>query len=156
MTTLRKRKIILPHIRSMIRRDIPMVLDIENESFPFPWSEDKLIQCLRQRNCIGMVSEVDDQIVGFFVYELFKTRLNILNFAVRSEHRRAGIGTAMVRKLQSKLSHERRCRITLCISESNLEGQLFFRSQGFRAFAVTKDFYECRQDAYEMEYWHCD
>jgi len=43
------------HIRWMIRRDMPEVLDIESGSFEFPWSEEDFIRCLRQRNCIGMV-----------------------------------------------------------------------------------------------------
>ena len=49
------------HIRWMIRRDMPEVLDVERSSFEFPWAEDDFIRCLRQRNCIGMVAEVDDQ-----------------------------------------------------------------------------------------------
>ena len=51
------------HIRWMIRRDMPEVLSIENESFEFPWSEEDFIRCLRQRNCIGMVAEHHDRVV---------------------------------------------------------------------------------------------
>ena len=52
------------HIRWMIRRDMPEVLQIEAASFEFPWLEDDFIRCLRQRNCIGMVAEYDDRVVG--------------------------------------------------------------------------------------------
>ena len=37
------------HIRWMIRRDMPEVLQIEAASFEFPWLEDDFIRCLRQR-----------------------------------------------------------------------------------------------------------
>ena len=47
------------HIRWMIRRDMPEVLQIERTSFEYPWSEEDFIRCLRQRNCIGMVAEYD-------------------------------------------------------------------------------------------------
>ena len=57
----------------MIRRDMPEVIPIETASFEFPWSEDDFVRCLRQRNCIGMVAEMDDQVVGFMIYELHKT-----------------------------------------------------------------------------------
>ena len=70
------------HIRWMIRRDMAEVLAIEAESFEFPWSEEDFIRCLRQRNCIGMVAELDDHVVGFMIYELHKNRLHVLNFAV--------------------------------------------------------------------------
>ena len=141
------------HIRWMIRRDMPEILNIEQHCFEFPWNEDDFIRCLRQRNCIGMVAELDDQIVGFMIYELHKSRLHILNFAVHSEFRRRGIGYQMVAKLVSKLSHQRRTRVLLEIRETNLDAQLFFRASGFRAVSVLRDFYEdTTEDAYLLEH----
>ena len=37
------------HIRWMIRRDMAEVLDIERQSFEFPWFEEDFIRCLRAR-----------------------------------------------------------------------------------------------------------
>jgi len=80
------------HIRWMIRKDMPEVLEIENSSFEFPWSEDDFIRCLRQRNCIGMVAEHGERVVGFMIYELHKTRLHVLNFAVApTAHARSAV-----------------------------------------------------------------
>jgi len=141
------------HIRWMIRRDMAEVLEIENESFEFPWSEEEFIRCLRQRNCIGMVADCDDKVVGFMVYELHKTRLHILNFAVGHAWRRQGIGRKMAGKLVGKLSAQRRTRIVLEVRETNLDAQIFFRAQGFRAVNVLRDFYEdTTEDAYLMQF----
>lgn len=141
------------HIRWMIRRDMSEVLDIETESFEFPWSEEDFIRCLQQRNCIGMVAEHDDRIVGFMIYELHKTRLHILNFAVASAFRRQGVGLQMVEKLVSKLSQQRRTRILLEVRETNLAAQLFFKNVGFKAISVLRAYYEdTPEDAYIMEY----
>ena len=141
------------HIRWMIRRDMAEVLEIENESFEFPWSEEEFIRCLRQRNCIGMVADCDDKVVGFMVYELHKTRLHILNFAVARSWRRRGIGRKMAGKLVGKLSSQRRTRIVLEVRETNLDAQIFFRAQGFRAVNVLRDFYEdTTEDAYLMQF----
>jgi [ribosomal protein S18]-alanine N-acetyltransferase len=141
------------HIRWMIRRDMPSVLAIEEASFEFPWSEEEFIRCLRQRNCIGMVAERDDQVVGFMIYELHKNRLHLLNFSVDPVCRRSDIGTSMVEKLSSKLSQERRNRITLEVRETNLGAQLFFKELGFRAISVLRDFYEdTTEDAYLMQF----
>jgi len=137
----------------MIRRDMPAVLGIEAQSFEFSWSEDDFIRCLRQRNCIGMVAERDDKVVGFMIYELHKNRLHILNFAVAKESRREGVGRSMIGKLLSKLSHERRNRIMLEVRETNLEAQLFFKGLNFRAISVLRDFYDDTvEDAYLMQY----
>lgn len=141
------------HIRWMIRRDMPEVLDIENESFEFPWYEEDFIRCLRQRNCIGMVAECNEEVVGFMIYELEKSKLHLLNFAVASRFRRRGVGRQMLDKLVGKLSHQRRTRICLEIRETNLPAQLFFKACDFRAVAVVRDFYDdTPEDAYVMQY----
>lgn len=141
------------HVRWMIRRDMPEVLAIEHEAFEFPWSDEDFTRCLRQRNCIGMVAEMADSVVAFMIYELHRTRLHVLNFSVSRQHRRLGIGSVLIDKLAGKLSPERRSRILLEVRETNLPAQLFFRSCGFRAISVVKDFYQdTTEDAYLMEY----
>ncbi len=140
-------------VRWMIRRDMPEVLAIENASFEFPWTEEEFVRCLRQRNCIGMVAECDDRVVGFMIYEMGKTRIRVLNFATAPEYRRRGVGSQMLAKLIAKLSPQRRTRITLEVRETNLPAQLFFRANGFRAISVLRNFYEdTPEDAYLMTY----
>jgi ribosomal-protein-alanine N-acetyltransferase len=141
------------HIRWMIRRDMPEVLQTEQDSFEFAWTEEDFLRCLRQRNCIGMVAEHGDHVVGFMIYELHKSKLHILNFAVHPTRRRRGIGKQMVLKLLSKLSNHRRTRITLAVRERNLGAQIFFRSQHFRAMRVLRSYYEdTGEDAFLMQY----
>jgi [ribosomal protein S18]-alanine N-acetyltransferase len=141
------------HIRWMIRRDMPEVLQTEQESFEYPWTEEDFLRCLRQRNCIGMVAEQGEKVVGFMIYELHKNKLHILNFAVHPPCRRLGVGAQMTAKLVSKLSSHRRTRITLDVRETNLAAQLFFRTQGFKAVRVLRSFYEdSGEDAFLMQY----
>jgi ribosomal-protein-alanine N-acetyltransferase len=141
------------HIRWMIRRDMPEVLQIEQQSFEFAWTEEDFLRCLRQRNCIGMVAEQGEKVVGFMIYELHKAKLHILNFAAHDGCRRQGVGTQMVQKLISKLSSHRRTKITLEIRETNLGAQLFFSKQGFKAVRVLRNYYEdSGEDAFLMQY----
>lgn len=141
------------HVRWMIRRDMPEVLGIEQQAFEFPWSDEDFTNCLRQRNCIGMVAEIADSVVAFMIYELHRTRLHVINFAVARSHRRLGVGMRMMEKLVGKLTPERRNRIVLEVRETNLPAQLFFRAQGFRATSVLRDFYQdTEEDAYVMQY----
>lgn len=141
------------HIRWLIRRDMPEVIGIESNSFEFSWSEDDFIRCLRQRNCIGMVAEHNERVVGFMIYELHRNRLHVLNFAVHPDFRRRGVGGQMIRKLVGKLAPQRRNRIVLEVRETNLDAQLFFRSLGFRAISLLRDFYDdTTEDAYLMQY----
>lgn len=141
------------HIRWMIRRDMQEVLDIERESFEFPWFEEDFIRCLRQRNCIGMVAEHGERVIGFMIYELHKSRLHILNFAVTKGARMRGVGRQMAEKLISKLSSQRRTNISLEVRETNLAAQLFFKHVGFRATTVLRAYYDdSPEDAYVMQF----
>ncbi len=140
-------------IRWLIRRDMPEVLEIEKASFEFPWTEEDFLCCLRQRNCIGMVAEHDHRIVGFMIYELHKSKLHILNFAVAADARRHGVGNQMVLRLIDKLSQQRREEIALEVRESNLDAQLFFKTQGFRAVNVLRHHYDdTEEDAYILQF----
>jgi ribosomal-protein-alanine N-acetyltransferase len=141
------------HIRWMIRRDMPEVLAIEHASFDFPWCEEEFLRVLRQRNCIGMVAELGERVVGFMIYELHKNKLNVLDFSVHPEFRRQGVGQQMVEKLVGKLSSHRRTRIVLHVRETNLAGQLFFRGQAFKAVEVLREHYQdTGEDAFLMNY----
>jgi len=141
------------HIRWMIRRDMPDIMAIELASFEYSWTEDDFLRCLRQRNCIGMVAERGDTIVGFMIYELHRTRLHVLNFAVAPAVRRSGVGGVMVDKLIYKLCSHRRQKITLAVREGNTAAQLFFRAHRFQAARVLRNYYEdSGEDAYQMEY----
>ena len=140
-------------IRWMIRRDMPEVLEIERQSFEFAWTEEDFLCCLRQRNCIGMVAERQERIAGFMIYELLKSQLHVLNFAVSNWARRQSVGTQMIEKLVNKLSQQRRQEICLEVRETNLAAQLFFRRQGLQAHGVLRNHYEdTEEDAYLMRY----
>jgi|694.fasta_scaffold02340_19 ribosomal-protein-alanine N-acetyltransferase len=141
------------HIRWMIRRDLPSILAIESKSFEFPWTEDEFVRCLRQRDCIGMVAECAERVVGFMIYELQRTRIHVLSFAVHPEYRRQSVGSAMIEKLFAKLAYQRRNRIVLEVRETNLPAQLFFKSLGFKATGVLRNFYDdSTEDAFLMQF----
>jgi [ribosomal protein S18]-alanine N-acetyltransferase len=144
------------HIRWMIRRDMPEVLAIEHSSFEYPWCEEEFLRVLRQRNCIGMVAEHGERIVGFMIYELHRNKIHVLDFATHADLRRRGVGRQMIAKLVGKLSSQRRNRISLYVRETNLYSQLFYRVMGFRAMEVVREHYpDSGEDAYSMQY-HLD
>lgn len=140
------------HVRWMIRRDMTSVLEIENGDMNYPWSENDFIRCLRHRNCIGMVAEHDDQVVGYIIYELRKRKLHLIKLVVRRDCRRQGVGRQMVDKLIGKLIAAGRNFIELKVRETSLDAQLFFRSYGFVATTVNREWFcDPDEDAYSME-----
>ncbi|TWT30685.1 ribosomal protein S18-alanine N-acetyltransferase [Blastopirellula retiformator] len=146
------------HVRWMIRRDMPEVLEIERTSFEFAWTEYDFINRLKERNVIGIVAESQmapgkrDRVVGFMIYELQRNHLHLLKFAVHPDYRRRGVGHQLVTKLTRKLA-SRRSHVLTEVRETNLDAQRFFRSKGFRAISVLRDFYDdAEEDAYLMQF----
>jgi ribosomal-protein-alanine N-acetyltransferase len=141
------------YIRCMTCRDIPEIIVIEKRSFEFPWSKEDFFLCLQQQNIYGMVAEYCDKIVGFVIYQLSNEKIHILNFAVVVEMRRQGVGTQIVAKLMRALTRKRN-RIIVEVRERNLAAQLFFKSCGFKAVTILRNFYKeaPAEDAYLMEY----
>lgn len=144
----------VPQVRWLIRRDMDEVLEIENRSFQFPWSEADFLTALRQRNVIGTVYESSQgHVHGFMIYELHKHHLRVLNLAVAPEVRRTGVGATMVRRLTEKLSQQRRWFLETELRETNLPGQLFLSRSGWRAVKVLKKHYdETNEDAILFRY----
>ncbi len=142
------------HVRWMIRRDMPQVLPIEVASFSpaSAWTEEYFLECLRDRPIIAMVAERGDTILGYVVYQLHDTRIELLNFAVHPAHRRQQVGSALMGKMLYKLCSHTRERLCVDVRESNDAAQLFFRSCGLIAVEIERGAYEdTGEDAYRFE-----
>lgn len=140
-------------LRCMTDLDLPEVLAIEADNFEFPWLEDDFVFAITQCGCIGRVAKHEDRVVGFLVYAMFESRIELGNIAVAADFVRKGVGTQLVSELIGKLSALGRTRITLGVSENDLPAQLFFRSLGFRAVSVLHGWWhDVPDDAYRMEY----
>lgn len=137
----------------MIRQDMYRVLEIEKQCFGSgAWNQDEFIRHLRIRNTIGMVAELDDHILGYMVYALHKATLELLNLGVDPKYQRSGVGSALMEKLKRKIHAGSRSKLVAMVSEHNLAGQLFFRSQGLRCTGIEKNFFDDTDlDAYRME-----
>lgn len=130
------------HIRWGVARDLPQIMAISDGSFVGGWTEDDFRKCLRQRNCIIMVAEQGEKVVGYVVYELNRTYIRLLNFAVAPSSRRQGVGTALLQKMRYKLCSHRREKLTVTVRESSDTALLFFRAGGLRAVAFERGAFE--------------
>ncbi len=129
------------HVRWMIRVDIPSVLEIDNDSFDDPWSEEDFIKHLRERSVIGRIAEYKDRVVGYMVYQIRKGEYEILRIAVAPDCRRQGVGFAMLCSMADKLSRNHRTRFHLAVHENNLAAQLWLKGCGLKAIGIEGDMY---------------
>jgi ribosomal-protein-alanine N-acetyltransferase len=111
------------HTRWLIRVDLP---------------EETFLYVLRTRNCIGMVAERGDKVLGYMVYELHTSSLRLLTLAVHPMYRRQGVGRHLLATLTAKLSSHWRRALVADVSERNLRAQRFLAACGLRATKVLR------------------
>lgn len=136
-----------PHVRWMIQRDLPQVVQIEQSSFVPPWAAEDWRTHLRPGNVIGQVAELrlrpgdDDgafRVIACMAYELRKSSIGVTRLAVHPDFRRCGVGSLMLEKLYGKLSPYRRRSLKLEVPEDDLGAQLFLKAARFKAVQVAR------------------
>lgn len=131
------------YVRWMIGRDLDSVLAIESQCFANPLDEQQLRCYLRQRDHIGMVVEHRNRVLGYMIYGLTSSVIEVERLAVDPAFHRCGIGAEMANKLIRKIeAHTTRHTVSIHVRESNLRAQLFFRAMGFRAAEVIRDWFD--------------
>lgn len=128
------------HVRWMIRRDMFDIMGIEAQ-LAHPWTDEQFLEQLRQRNVIGSVVERGERIIGYFIYKLEKTSLQIVRCAVDPQFRRQGVFSCMIGKLKSKLSTHRRNSIEFDVDQYSLDLQLALKANEFQAISTSPDIY---------------
>lgn len=142
-------------LRWMTEKDLDRVYALEQKCSENPWGPMEFADVLMHSNCVGMVVEYKQQIIGYLIYETYDNSLAITNIAVLPEFRRKGVASQMVARLACRLTCGARNRMTLEVRESNLSAQLFFRSLGFKAVHIRRASEENgNEDIYCMQYQH--
>ena len=122
--------------------DAQAIYDIEQQSFSVPWSlESVLAELEGADNKLYMVICEDEHIVGYAGAWLVYDEGQITNIAIHPEHRRAGYGSKMTRKLTQMLRKQGMKHIFLEVRVSNIAAQAMYRRLGFTAVGVRKQFY---------------
>lgn len=118
----------------MIYRDVPDVVQMDRECFPWgPWEEADYLRLVRKCNAIGLVFQYREVLVASVMYKLRRRAIQLLRLAVDPDYQRQGIGKAIIERLLSKASAPPRNKIAGWVHERNLPAQLFFRAVGFQA-----------------------
>lgn len=115
-------------IRWLIRRDLPEVLAFDTDPLWPVWDEEEHLKHLRQRNCIGLVAEDGKEVTGYVLYLLKPRSLEVVRLASKAGEDAAR--TALLSRLRSKLSFERRPIMQGLFSELDLKTLQAWRNVG--------------------------
>jgi ribosomal-protein-alanine N-acetyltransferase len=117
-------------IRSMEARDVPAVMSIQSACPEIAQWTVRDYARVAEGDMAGWVAE-EPELAGFIVARRVASDLEILNFAVRPEARRRGIGAALLRGMKAWGSTFSAEKAFLEVRISNLAAIRFYERSGF-------------------------
>ena len=135
-------------IRSAILADVDAMVAIERRAFSDPWSETSFREALTSPWTFGLVGLTTRAIAGYVIGREVAGTGEVLNLAVAPEHRRRGVGGALLRAALAAFRRRRVVEVFLEVRESNRSAQALYLSHGFRPVGQRAAYYRNpREDA---------
>ena len=145
-------------VRPMKLGDIPRILEIEESSFPTPWTEGMFRSQLRfEDRTISLVLVEDADVLGYAAAWLAYDEVHLLSIAVDPERRREGLGSEILAAVI--LAGEKRGaeRMILEVREGNAAARSFYLRHGFVEIGTRRRYYsDTGEDAVVMECFFAD
>jgi len=136
--------------RVMTLSDVPLVIDIERDSYPFPWSEGIFRDCVRVGYYCRVV-ELRGVVSGYGVMSLGANEVHILNLCIHRELRDQGAGRLLLQYLLNAARSAGMHDAFLEVRPSNTSAIRLYESLGFVRIGVRKGYYQAspgREDAW--------
>jgi [ribosomal protein S18]-alanine N-acetyltransferase len=143
-------------IRQMTHEDMPAVITLEQAAFRNPWSPELLRRELdHEWSTILLVEEPQpgghQRLLGLAIFWIVQDEVHVLNVAVAPEHRRRGVGRAVMDEVLGRGRHRRCVLATLEVRRSNEAAIGLYKSLGFRTVGVRPNYYvDEKEDALVM------
>ena len=139
-------------LRRLEPRDLDTVEEIEQASYPTPWSRLMFVAELRKPSsvAIGAYSEEGD-LVGYAFVSRYVDAWHVMNVAVATDHRRRGIATTLLERVFEVTASDSRSGYTLEVRVSNAHAIRLYERLGFEARGIRRGYYtDNREDALIM------
>lgn len=128
-------------ITDMSTKDLGLVLALEREIFPSPWTADFFKHELSSHETFYLVARVGTEPVGYMGAHILGHEVHVTNLAVAPAWRRRGIGSAMLLESVSRGLRMGSRWLTLEVREGNMKALEFYRKFGFRELGLRRGYY---------------
>jgi [ribosomal protein S18]-alanine N-acetyltransferase len=129
-------------VRPATSDDLSRVMEVENASFPLPWSRSSFGSLLGLERVFFLVAELDGRVVGHGVLWWVGEEGELANIAVDPQVRRAGVARALLDELVDRARREGVEQIFLEVRVSNDAAFRLYRSLGFREVGRRRNYYQ--------------
>ena len=121
--------------------DLEAISAIEKASQAFPWSTQKLEDCLRRFDAVCFGAKQNGVLYGYILGGTVLDEAEIWNFAVMPEFQRQGIVKALLKYFLDFLTIKSVKQVFLEVRRSNQAAIACYQKAGFRQVGLRKDYY---------------
>ena len=129
--------------------DLDRILEIEQVSFPTPWTRAALAEELnRPWSFFHVLRGPGSDVLAYLNYWVVYDEVHVLNLATHPDHRRRGYARALLVPMIQLAERNAAQRIHLEVRPSNLAAQRLYASLGFSLVGTRPGYYaDTREDA---------
>ena len=137
--------------RKINQEYIKDIVDIEQECFMSPWSEEQLISELSNNPFSRMLALYEDNTCkGFIIYWVTFDSATICQIGVKKEFRRNHLGFKLMEEAFKEMDKEEVSTISLEVRVTNEPAIKFYEKIGFKKITIKEHYYDDGEDAIYM------
>ena len=138
-------------LRIASNKDIPEILEIENECFPCPWNAEQISTCVETPFFRTWTARSNGRIAGYVTANLVLDELHVINLAVRAEFRRQGIGTLLLKTAEYWGERLGVATSRLEVRKSSRSAIELYARNGYRHIGHIDNYYPDGEEALEFQ-----
>ena len=135
--------------RLMHLQDVKSVFHIDEDIYPFPWTEGIFEDCIKTGH-LCIVNEIDSEIIAYGIVGMIVDESHILNLSVSRAYQGKGYGRELLLYMLELMKRAKAVRALLEVRESNQVAISLYNSLGFEKIGRRKGYYPAengREDA---------
>ena len=127
-------------IREFVKGDEIAIAGLEQECFADPWSKEAVLESA-ESGVLFLLFEEKGEILGYAGMQIVLDEGYVTNVAVNRNHRKKGIGNALVKGLISAARERELSFVSLEVRPSNTAAISLYSKLGFAEVGRRKNFY---------------
>lgn len=137
----------------MTEADLPDVVAIEREIYPFPWTRGNFLDSLRAGYSVWVLRDTGGALSAYSVLTLALDEAHLLNLSVARRHQRSGTGWRTLEWMAEVARGYAVRTMLLEVRPSNASAVRMYQRYGFERIGVRRGYYPTqggREDALVM------
>lgn len=129
-------------IELMHEKDIPTVLEIEEQAHEYPWSERIFQDCLKAGYQGYVIRHREtEQVICFSFFSFAADECHLLNIATAPAYQRQGLAKTLLRFCLGIYKEKQSASCYLEVRESNWTARQLYEELGFHVSGIRRDYY---------------